>query len=139
LRVALDTNLLVYAEGLGNNRRCDLARSAIISVADGNLFIPTQALMELFNVLQRKAGLDGHAARQRVEWWRSIGYPVATDSALLLDAMDLSSRHQIRIWDAVILAAAASMTCAALLSEDMHHGFIWHGTTVVNPFQNAAH
>ncbi len=139
MKVALDTNILIYAEGLGDDHRCTAARSAIVAIADGNLFVPTQALMELFNVLQRKGGLDGAAAQQRVEWWQAIGYSVPTDSELLVDAMDLSARHNLRIWDAVILAAAASVTCSALLSEDMHHGFVWRGTTVVNPFRTAAH
>ena len=137
MRVALDTNILVYAEGLGDEWRCAAARSAIAQVSGGHLFIPTQALVELFNVLTWKGAVDASEAGQRVRRWQAIGYAVPTDPELLDDAMLLSARHQLRIWDAVILAAAAARRCAALLSEDMHHGPMWRGTTVVNPFRTA--
>ena len=49
-------------------------------------------------------------------------------------ALDLVSRHGFQVWDAVILAASAEAGAAVLLSEDMQHGFIWDGVTIVNPF-----
>jgi predicted nucleic acid-binding protein len=45
----------------------------------------------------------------------------------------------LRIWDAVILAAAASAGCRLLLSEDMQEGFTWNGVTVTNPFSAKKH
>ena len=48
--------------------------------------------------------------------------------------MDLVVDHKLRIWDAVILAAAAESQCRLLLSEDLRDGFTWRGVTVVKPF-----
>ena len=48
--------------------------------------------------------------------------------------MELSTSHQLAVWDAIMLAAAAQAGCRVLLSEDMRHGFTWRGTTVRNPF-----
>jgi predicted nucleic acid-binding protein len=53
--------------------------------------------------------------------------------------MELSARHQLAFWDAVVLAAAADATCRLLLSADFQDGFTWSGVTVVNPFAAAPH
>ena len=53
--------------------------------------------------------------------------------------MSISRAHNHRIWDAVILSAAAAAECRVLLSEDMQHGFTWSGVTVVNPFAEPPH
>jgi predicted nucleic acid-binding protein len=52
----------------------------------------------------------------------------------MLAAVDLAAEHRISIWDAVILGCAAEASCRVLFSEDMQHGFIWRGLTVINPF-----
>jgi hypothetical protein len=57
----------------------------------------------------------------------------------MLSAADLASDHQLGIWDAVILSAAAQAGCRVLLSEDLQHGFTWGGVTIVNPFVEAPH
>jgi predicted nucleic acid-binding protein len=36
-----------------------------------------------------------------------------------------------------MLSAAAQYQCRLLLSEDMHDGFTWAGTTVVNPYSES--
>ena len=45
----------------------------------------------------------------------------------MLAATDLASAHQLGIWDAVILSAAADARCRILLSEDLQDGFTWRG------------
>jgi predicted nucleic acid-binding protein len=57
----------------------------------------------------------------------------------MLSAADLATDHQLSIWDAVILSAAAEGGCRLLLSEDMQEGFIWKGVTVTNPFAPKKH
>ena len=57
----------------------------------------------------------------------------------MLAAMDLAADHDLSIWDAVILAAAADAGCRLLLSEDMQDGFAWRGLTVANPFADRRH
>ncbi len=50
------------------------------------------------------------------------------------EAVELAGAHQLAIWDAVVLAAAAQASCDILLTEDLQDGFHWRGVTVVNPF-----
>ena len=101
--------------------------------------VPVQALGELFNLLVRKARRTRASARSAIQSWGDSFAPIETTPAVMLAAADLSADHQLGIWDAVILAAAAASGCRLLLSEDMHEGFTWNGVTVTNPFAAAPH
>lgn len=57
----------------------------------------------------------------------------------MLAAADLATDHQLGIWDAVIMSAAAEAGCRLLLSEDLQPGFTWKGVTVTNPFSTSKH
>lgn len=40
-------------------------------------------------------------------------------------AASLPVDHQMRIWDAIVLATAAEAGCELLLTEDLQDGFTW--------------
>lgn len=48
--------------------------------------------------------------------------------------MELSQRHRLQIWDAVIIAACARAGADVLFSEDMQDRAVFAGVTIVNPF-----
>ena len=54
MRIALDTNLLAYAEGLGDETRCRLASDLIAKLNPVNSLVPLQVLGELSRVLTAK-------------------------------------------------------------------------------------
>jgi predicted nucleic acid-binding protein len=139
MKVALDTNILVYAEDINDAPRRDMARDTIRRLPQSDTFLPAQVLGELFHVLTRKARRPADAARTAVLKWHDAFSPIDTSCAILFSAMDLAADHQIRIWDAVVLAAAADAGCRLLLSEDMQDGFTWRGLTVVDPFAATPH
>lgn len=56
MRAALDTNLLVYAEGFGDAPRVDATRRVLEQLGNADVVIPLQCLGELFRVLTGKAG-----------------------------------------------------------------------------------
>ena len=133
-RVALDTHMLAYAEGVNGQDRKNDAAQVIGSLDAGDIVVPVQALGELFNVLTRKAKWPAIQAKAAVQTW-SCSYDLSeTSDAVLTAAVQLATVHQLSIWDAIIFAAAAQARCATLLSGDMQHGFAWRGTTVLNPF-----
>ena len=134
IRVALDSNVLVYAEGVNGKARALDAARIVADLNENDVVLPVQALGELFTVLTRKAGWPATAARKAVLDWQDAYEVVDTSPAVLLDAMELACTHQFSTWDAVMLAAAAQAGCRILLSEDMHNGFTWRGTTIRNPF-----
>lgn len=139
MRVALDTNILAYAEGVNGTPMKKAALELVERLPDGSAILPVQALGELFNLLVRKAGRPPAKARKAVLSWRDAFPLVETSAEVMLAAADLATDHQLSIWDSVILSAAAEAGCRLLLSEDLQEGFTWKGVTVTNPFAASKH
>jgi predicted nucleic acid-binding protein len=137
--VALDTNVLAYAEGVNGT----VMRASALGLLEGlpaeAAVVPVQSLGELFNVLVRKAGRSRVDARAAILAWRDAFPVIETSASVMLAAADLAADHRIGIWDAVILAAASASGCRLLLSEDLQDGFTWGGVTVTNPFSPSRH
>jgi predicted nucleic acid-binding protein len=139
MRVAIDTNILAYAEGVSDHARCEAATDLISRLPIENVLIPAQALGELFRVLTGKANCSPDTARSRILQWAD-SYEVGDSIwSTFQSAFDLTVDHNLQIWDALILSVTAEHHCRVLLSEDMQHGFTWRGVTVVNPFHLPSH
>lgn len=136
MRIALDTNVLAYAEGVKGHERQAVAARIIRDLEIEEVVIPAQALAELFTLLVRKARRSIPDARSAVLAWYDAFLVADTSSSVLLDAMELAASHQFALWDAIMLAAAATSGCRWLYSEDMQDGFTWRGVTIRNPFNN---
>jgi predicted nucleic acid-binding protein len=137
--VALDTNILAYAEGVNGPAKQQSALDLVERLPPGAAVLPVQTLGELFNVLVRKARRRPADARAAIVGWRDAFSLAETSPAVMLSAVDLAANHQFSIWDAVILCAAAAADCRLLLSEDLQDGFTWRGITVANPFASSRH
>jgi predicted nucleic acid-binding protein len=134
MRIALDTNILAYAEGVNGADRKRTALDILRGFTAEELMLPVQALGELFVVLTRKAGRTAADARAAALAW-SDSYPlIGTTPSVMLEAMEIVTTHRLALWDSVMLAAAAQADCRLLLSEDMQDGFTWRSVTVRNPF-----
>lgn len=130
-RAFLDTNVLIYAVG------ADPARTAIaerLLLAGG--YVSVQVLNEFVAVVRRKLSFpwpDVHAALASIR--RLCGEPVALDGAVHDAGVALAERHNLSIYDALIVAAAQSAKCEVVYSEDMHHGHRFEdGLRIENPF-----
>lgn len=139
MRLALDTNILVYAEGVNGEARQTAALEILSRLPRETTLIAVQVLGELFRVLAGKSQFSPQVAQARIAEWQASFPLIETSPSILTSAVELAVQHKLRIWDAVILAAAAEAGCRLLLSEDMHHGFTWRGVTVVNPFAAKKH
>jgi predicted nucleic acid-binding protein len=139
MRIALDTNVLVYAAGVNGAERQRAALELLGKLSESETVVPVQALGELFRVLVRKAKISPRSARTTIIRYRDAYSLIDTSPAVFLSATDLAVDHQINIWDAVIFAAATEAGCRLLLSEDLQEGFTWGGVTVVNPFAPRRH
>lgn len=139
MRIALDTNILVYAEGVNGAAMRQKALELLDHLQQTDILLPVQVLGELFNVLTRKASRTREAARSVILSWRDSYALLDTSASVMLAAMDLAADHQLTIWDAIILSAAAHAGCRLLLSEDLQDGFAWGGVTVANPFAASRH
>lgn len=139
MRVALDTNILAYAEGVNGAAMKRTALGLVEKLPEGAALLPVQTLGELFNLLVRKAGRAPANARTAILSWKDAFPLIETSAEVMLAAADLATDHQLTIWDAVILSAAAEAGCRLLLSEDLQEGFTWKGVTVTNPFPSPKH
>lgn len=139
MRLALDTNVLAYAEGVNGAEKRDVALDLVRRLPQSAVVVPIQVLGELFNVLVRKAGRTKPEAREALLGWRDTFPVAATSPEVMLAAADLAADHGLSIWDAVILSVASQSGCRLLLSEDLQDGFTWGGVTVANPFRLQRH
>lgn len=73
-----------------------------------------------------------------IEFTSSLGASDSSRSSVLA-ATDLVVDHRLQFWDALIVSAAAEAGCTLLLSEDMQHGFIVRGLTILNPLADQLH
>jgi len=139
-RVALDTNVLVYAEGIlsapGDEPKIDTGRALLRGMLRGGArpVTPAQVLAELHRVLTRKGGLDRADAETRVRRVGAASEVVGTTPSAWDAALRLATDHRLHIFDAVILAVAVEAGADLLLSEDLRDGFSWRGLVVRNPF-----
>jgi predicted nucleic acid-binding protein len=138
MRIALDTNVLAYAEGVNGAERQAAATTILRDLDTDEIIIPVQALGELFTLLIRKVRRPAADVRAAVLGWHDAYIVADTSSEVLADAMELATSHQFALWDAIMLAAAAASGCRWLFSEDMQDGYTWRGVTVRNPFVPAA-
>jgi len=139
MRVALDTNVLAYAEGVNGAAKKEGALRLIQELPANAAHLPVQTLGELFQLLVRKAKHSATQARAAILGWRDAFPLIETSETVMIAAVELAASHRLGIWDAVILASAAEGDCRLLLTEDLQEGFTWNGVTVTNPFTKSPH
>jgi predicted nucleic acid-binding protein len=87
MRVALDTNILAYVEGVNaGDGRQDAAVTLLQELPEGAT-VPVQALGELYNVLVHKLGWPGDRARAAVVAWRDAFALAPTSETTMMDAL----------------------------------------------------
>lgn len=137
--IAIDTNVLVYAEGFGDVPRINQARSLIGRLRAQRLVMPIQVAFEFLQVLIRKEKVPRERAIRSLAAWQANFELFAPGAVVITGAAELVESHQLQIFDAVILATAHLAGASLLVSEDMADGFSWRGVTVVNPFAPTLH
>lgn len=131
--VAIATNVLAYADSVGDEARRRQAVALLTRLPEHAVVLPAQVLGELFRVLVGKLRQKPEQAREGALRW-SDAYAVRDSNRVAMQ-----SAFDPSIWDPLILSVAAEQRCRLLLSEDLKHGFTWRGATVVNPFKHPAH
>jgi predicted nucleic acid-binding protein len=132
--IFVDTNVFIYAVDLADPQKQQAAQSwlsGLWKTRRGRLSL--QVIHEFYAKVCRKnpSVRDQARAEARALFaWR----PVPMDTVLVEDAWKLQDRYQLSFWDALIVAAAKSITCSALLTEDLQSGQDFDGVLVVNPF-----
>ena len=132
--VFVDTNVLLYALDPIDTRKHLAARNWREGLWRGrNGRLSFQVLQEFYVKATQKWPSRRDEARSEVRdllSWR----PVSVDAAILERAWKIQERFQLSFWDALIVAAAKSLGCAYLLTEDLQPDQNLAGVMVINPF-----
>ena len=135
----VDTNVIVYAHDRMDGAKRERARALLEELAlDGSLTVSTQVLQETYNALIRKVLVDPSKALFAVEKL-AASRVVGSNADFVLDALRLSQRFQLSVWDALIVQAALAARCTTLFTEDMQAGQRFGELEIVNPFDDAVH
>ncbi len=134
MKIALDTNVLVYLDAIATDPRGKIIDDLLDRIPAQRILIPAQVLGEYFRVLIRKQGYSPAEARENLQILLDTYDTIPTSAEMIASAADLVTVHKRSFWDAVILSSAASAGCRILLSEDGDSGFTWAGVTIVSPF-----
>lgn len=87
------------------------------------------------HVLPEKTHFPDEFAEALVESWTRFQIQDMT-LPILRTALRIRRAHRISFWDSTIAAAALSLRCGSLYSEDLNHGQTIDGLTVVNAFRS---
>ncbi|HEX2886516.1 PIN domain-containing protein [Vineibacter terrae] len=132
-RVALDSNILVYAELEPESAKGARAQQVIRSAAPRGI-LAVQTLLEFVAVVRRKRPASLPSALTKVSVWSAVFETVPTTRLVAERAQALVRDHNFQVWDAVIWCAARSAGADILCSEDLQNGLRLDGMRAVNPF-----
>lgn len=138
----IDTNVLVQAYTVSDDRKHDLALSVLERIWKGEGATTTlQNLCEFFFIVTRKVAkpIPATAAETIVRGilgasqWRVVDRRPET----ALRAMELVRLHRTNFWDALIPACMLEHSVDTILTENDRDFKKIPGITVVNPFKSA--
>ena len=132
----LDTNVLLYSISEAPAEAAKRDR-ALTLIAARNNALSVQVLQEFYVQATRATRphpLPHADAVDLIRTWLRFKVQETT-IGLVAAALDIKAMHHLSYWDAAIIAAARTLGCRELMSEDMAHGQIIGGVTIINPFR----
>ena len=132
----IDTNILLYSISR-DPAEASKRDIAIALLDDENSALSVQVLQEFYVQATRATRPDALAhgiAVGLVRTWLRFKVQEIT-LPVMISALEIKAIYGLSYWDAAIVAAARTLGCRELLSEDMSHGREVEGVTINNPFR----
>jgi len=134
----LDTNILVYTFDATVLVKQQIARelvSTALNLQQG--IISYQVVQEFLNVATRKFSLpltlaDANTYLDKVLTPLCEIFPCMNYYS---KALEISERWGFSLYDSLIVTASLEAGCETLYTEDLQHGQMIQGLTIINPFQ----
>jgi predicted nucleic acid-binding protein len=131
-----DTNILLYSISRNPNESHKRER-AISLLEDDSGAISIQVLQEFYVQATRASRSDAipheFAAGLIAAWSRfriqEVTLPV------LYSSLQIRKTYGFSFWDSAIVAAARALGCDRVYTEDLSHGQVVEGLTVIDPFR----
>jgi predicted nucleic acid-binding protein len=133
IRVALDSNILIYAELEPESEKGTRSADLILRAARNGV-IPVQVLGEYLRFMQHRVPQAFDDAIRQASIYRAAFLTPPTSDAVVDTACALARTHRMQLWDCVVCAASARAGAKVLLTEDMQDGRILDGLRLINPF-----
>ena len=132
--IAVDTNILVYAEASDEPAKQQIALALLKQLYENATgVLSTQVLQEYCNVALKNLKLPAGYIRTQLDLYEQFEI-VQVTPAIIRAGLDLHQTRSLSFYDALIMASAEMAGCSMLLSEDMNSGQVIGGVRVHNPF-----
>jgi predicted nucleic acid-binding protein len=133
----LDTNVLLYA---GSKALKQLEKQVVSTqlLQRRDVTVSIQVLQEFYaqaTRVSREDPLSHPDAPDLVTSWMRFNVQPMT-LAILNRALDIREAAGFSYWDSAIIAEAQAAGCDVLYTEDLSHGQVVDGVTIVNPFRD---
>ncbi len=131
-----DTNILLYSISRSDDEVAKRVKAIDLLDEEGGA-LSVQVLQEFYvqaTRVTRPDPLPHEIAAGLIRTWMRFEVQDVTAS-VLTQALELKVSHGFSYWDSAIIAAAKTLGCRTLYSEDMTHGREVEGVLIVNPFR----
>ena len=135
-RVALDSNILIYAEIEPESEKGTRSAGLILRAARDGV-IPAQVLGEYLRFVQRRVPAAFEEAIRQASVYQAAFLTPPTTDAVINRASALAHAHRMQLWDCVVCAASLAAGAKVLMTEDMQDGRTIDGLRLINPFAAA--
>lgn len=131
----LDTNILLYS--ISRDPAEAAKREIAIALLDvDEMALSVQVLQEFYvqaTCATRPDALAHDFAVRLIRSWLRFQVQEIT-LPVMMGALQIRAMYELSYWDAAIIAAAKSLGCSEVLTEDMSHGREIGGVMITNPF-----
>jgi predicted nucleic acid-binding protein len=129
MRGFLDTNVLIYL-----NSQDERKQALATALFNSEAVISVQVLNEYCHVARRKGAQPWNIVSKACDDFSQVMQVCELTLQGQALARTFAARYNYSIYDANILASAKLAGCDTLWSEDMQHGQVIEGVTILNPF-----
>jgi predicted nucleic acid-binding protein len=135
-RIFVDTNVLIYGRDSKQGDKRVIAQEWVRSLgARGAARINMQVLNELTRwILKNEPGRSLADIQQEIEALKAWGDKPLDEEELEV-AWAVRDKLGYQWFDCLLIAAARLAGCRYFLTEDMAHGAVFEGLTLINPFR----
>src|SRR5580658_2353715 len=131
----LDTNILLYSISR-NPEESNKRERAISLLEDDSGALSIQVLQEFYVQATRSSRSDAIShdlAAGLIAAWARFRIQDMT-LQVLNSALQIRRTHGFSFWDSAIVAAARTLGCDRVYTEDLSHGQVVDGLAIIDPF-----